>query len=119
MIFIMYGIVQTAFSVVIRMSNMGEEPYVHWEWPSGHNQNQIGEMMMKPNYLLILIITATFLVLPACDQTKTGTEKAMDNVDDALDRRPGEKARDAIEDAGDKLEDAGKEIKESVKDATN
>lgn len=75
--------------------------------------------MIKPNYLLIPIITAIILALPACDQPKTGTEKVVDNINDALDRRPGEKALDAAEDAGDKLEDAGKEIKESVKDATN
>lgn len=74
---------------------------------------------MKPHYLFILLITTTILVLPACDQPQTGTEKAMNKVDDVLDRRPGEKVRDAAEDASDKLEDAGKEIKESVKDATN
>lgn len=74
---------------------------------------------MKLSYLYILMITAALVVLPACDQPKTGTEKAMDNVDDALDRRPGEKVRDAAEDASDKLEDVGKDIKESVKDATN
>lgn len=74
---------------------------------------------MKLTYLYMLMIAATLMALPACDQPKTGTEKVMDNVDDALDRRPGEKARDAAEDASDKLEDAGKDIKESVKDATN
>ena len=74
---------------------------------------------MKPYYLLILIITATILVLPACDQPQTGSDKVMNKVDDALDRRPGEKARDAAEDIGNELEDAGGEIKESVKDATN
>jgi hypothetical protein len=76
-------------------------------------------MKMKLTYLYMLMIAATLMVLPACDQPKTGTEKVMDNVDDALDRRPGEKARDAAEDASDKLEDVGKDIKESVKDATN
>jgi len=74
---------------------------------------------MKPYFLLTLIITATILVLPACDQPQTGTEKVMDKVDDALDRRPGEKVLDAAEDLGDELEDAGGEIKESIKDATN
>lgn len=74
---------------------------------------------MKLSYLYMLMIAATIMMLPACDQPKTGTEKVMDNVDDALDRRPGEKVRDAAEDASDKLEDVGKDIKESVKDATN
>ncbi len=72
---------------------------------------------MKPYYLLILIITATILMLPACDQTQTGSEKVMNKVDDALDQRPGEKIRDAAEDAGDNLEDAAEEIKDSAKDA--
>jgi len=74
---------------------------------------------MKPYYLLILIITVTILMLPACDQIQTGSEKVMNEVDDALDRRPGEKVRDAAEDAGDDLEDATEEIKDSAKDATN
>ena len=74
---------------------------------------------MKPYYFFILIIAATILVLPACDQPQTGTDKVMNKVDDALDRRPGEKVRDATEDLGNELEDAGGEIKESVKDATN
>jgi len=74
---------------------------------------------MKPYYFFILIIAATILVLPACDQPQTGTDKVMNKVDDALDRRPGEKVLDAAEDAGDDLEDAAEEIKDSVKDATN
>jgi len=49
-----------------------------------------------------LIIVAIILVLSAC-----------------LDRRPGEKVRDAAEDVSDELKGAGKEIKEKVKDATN
>lgn len=40
----------------------------------------------------------------------------MNKVDDALDRRPGEKVRDAAEDVGHELDDAAKEIKESTKD---
>ena len=66
-----------------------------------------------------LIIVAIILVLSACDQNKTGSEKVMDNANDILDRRPGEKVRDAAEDVDDELKGAGKEIKETVKDATN
>lgn len=66
-----------------------------------------------------LIIAAAILALSACDQNQTGSEKVMDNANDILDRRPGEKVRDAAEDIGDKLKGAGKEIKEEVKDATN
>ncbi len=74
-------------------------------------------MKMKTYYLLILIIGATFLTLSACDNKQTGSEKVMNKVDDALDRRPGEKIRDAAEDAGHELDDAAKAIKESAKDA--
>ena len=70
---------------------------------------------MKPYYLLI--IAAMILVLPACDQTQTTSEKVMNKVDDALDRRPGEEVRDAAEDISHELEDAAKEIKEGTKDA--
>lgn len=72
---------------------------------------------MRPYYFFIFMIAGLILVLPACDQIQTGTNKVMDKVDDALDRRPGEKARDATEDLGNELEDASEEIKESVKDA--
>lgn len=65
------------------------------------------------------IIVAAILMLAACDQNKTGGEKVMDNANDILDRRPGEKVLDATEDASDELKGAGKEIKEKVKDATN
>ncbi len=74
---------------------------------------------MKPYYLLILIITATFLALSACDNKQTGSEKVMNKVDDALDRRPGEKVRDAAEEVVQEIDDAAKEIKESAKDAGN
>jgi hypothetical protein len=80
-------------------------------------QTNNGEINMKPYYLLILIIGATLLTLPACDNNQTGSEKVMNKVDDALDRRPGEKIRDAAEDVGHELDDAAKEIKESAKDA--
>ncbi|WP_297324343.1 hypothetical protein [Nitrosomonas sp.] len=72
---------------------------------------------MKQYYALILIVA--ILALSACDQNQTGSEKVMDNANDILDRRPGEKVRDAAEDVGDELKGAGKEIKETVKDATN
>jgi len=80
-------------------------------------QTNNGEINMKPYYLLILIIGATLLTLPACDNKQTGSEKVMNKVDDALDRRPGEKIRDAAEDVGHEFDDAGKAIKESAKDA--
>lgn len=73
--------------------------------------------MMKYTYLLILMMTATILALPACNQTKTGTEKVVDNVNDALDRRPGEQVLDAAEDASDTAKDTGDTLKDNVNDA--
>ena len=76
----------------------------------------IVEAMKTP---LLLIALATLLVLPSCEQDKPVAGKAKDGINDALDRRPGEKVRDAAEDAADAVKDAGKEAKEAVKDATN
>lgn len=69
---------------------------------------------MKP---YSMIPFAVFLAFAGCDQKTTG-EKVKDKVDDALDRRPGEKARDAAEDLKDAAKDAGRDIKGAVKDAT-
>ncbi len=71
---------------------------------------------MNPCYPLII---AALMTLSACDQNNADSSAVKDNVNDVLDQRPGEKARDAAEDAGDKLKGAGKEIKETIKDATN
>ena len=71
---------------------------------------------MKPLYLLIT--AAALLASPACKKQST-TDKAKDGINDALDRRPGEKVRDAAEDAADAIKEAGKDAKDAVKDATN
>lgn len=68
---------------------------------------------MKPFSIISLAIVLAFA---GCEQKTTG-EKVKDKVDDALDRRPGEKARDAAEDLKDAAKDAGREIKGAVKDA--
>ena len=70
---------------------------------------------MKLHHLLF--VTATLLALPACEKKST-SEKVKDGINDALDRRPGEKVRDAAEDAKDAVKDAGKDVKDAVKDAT-
>ena len=75
-----------------------------------------GFAVMKP-YSLVLV-AAAILVLPACEQ-RTTSEKVGNAVDDALDRRPGEKVRDAAEDTGDAIKEAGKDLKDAAKDATN
>ena len=61
--------------------------------------------------LLCAAILPTFI---ACEKKpQTTGEKIKDGVNDALDRRPGEKLRDAGED----LKDAAKDAKDAVKDA--
>ena len=65
-----------------------------------------------------LILTATLFALTACEPKQTTSEKVKDKVNDALDRRPGEKVRDAAEDTKDAVKDAAKDIKGAVKDAT-
>ena len=67
--------------------------------------------------LKLLLVVAALLTLPACEK-QTPAEKAKDAVNDALDRRPGEKVRDAAEDAKDAVKEAAKDVKNEVKDAT-
>jgi hypothetical protein len=55
------------------------------------------------------------LAMTGCERDDTIGEK----VDDALDRRPGEKVRDAGEDVKDAVKDAADDSKDAVKDATN
>jgi hypothetical protein len=66
--------------------------------------------------LKLLMVVAVLLTLSACEK-QSPTAKAKDAVDDALDRRPGEKVRDAAEDAKDAVKDAAKDVKNGVKDA--
>ena len=70
---------------------------------------------MKLHYL---ILPFALLALAACEPKKTTGEKVKDSVNDALDRRPGEKVRDAAEDTKDAVKDAAKDLKSAVKDAT-
>ena len=66
--------------------------------------------------LKLLMVVAVLLTLSACEK-ESPTAKTKDAVDDALDRRPGEKVRDAAEDAKDAVKDAAKDVKNGVKDA--
>lgn len=68
--------------------------------------------------LHFLILSAALFAIPACQEKATTTDKAKDSINDALDRRPGEKTRDAAEDATDAVKDAAKDVKDAVKDAT-
>ncbi len=68
--------------------------------------------------LLSWIALSTLLALPACDRNKPITGKFKDGLNDALDRRPGEKVRDTVEDTTDAVKDAGEEIEDAVKDSS-
>lgn len=74
--------------------------------------------MQTPMKFRHSILAAILLAAAACEPKQTTTEKVKDKVNDALDRRPGEKVRDAAEDAKDAVKDAGKDLKRAVKDAT-
>ncbi|SDW70084.1 hypothetical protein [Nitrosomonas oligotropha] len=47
--------------------------------------------------MLILVVVALIPMLPACSQNQSGSEKIMDKVGDALDKRPNERVLDAAE----------------------
>jgi hypothetical protein len=66
-----------------------------------------------------IIAAVTILaVIPSCEEKKkTVTEEVKENVNDALDRRPNEKLKDAAEDIHDAVKDAAKDTKDAVKDA--
>ncbi len=72
---------------------------------------------MKLSYFLI--ITIALLTLSACEQKEPDTsELIMDKIDDALDRRPNEKARDAIEDFSDSVNNTIDEFHEELEEIT-
>lgn len=52
---------------------------------------------MKSYYFIVLTIATAILILPACSQNQSSTEKVIDNIGDALDERPGERTHDATE----------------------
>ena len=67
-------------------------------------------------------ISTLFLALPivlalvACEQKPDSTtEQIKDKVNDALDRRPNEKLKDAAEDIRDGAKSAIKDLKEATK----
>lgn len=67
----------------------------------------------------LIIPTAVLLMASACERNQTPAEKVGNKVDDALDRRPGEKVRDAAEDAKDAVKDAAGDTKDAAKDVSN
>ena len=65
----------------------------------------------------LLLLLPLLLAVTACEPKTSSGDKIKNSVDDALDRRPNEKLRDAAEDVRDGVEDAAKEIKDAAKDA--
>jgi type IV pilus biogenesis protein CpaD/CtpE len=59
-----------------------------------------------------VLLTVAVAVFAGCDQKpKSTTEQVKDKVNDALDRRPNEKLRDAAEDVRDGVKEAVKDLK--------
>jgi len=65
----------------------------------------------------VLLLALPFvLALAACEQKPASTtEQVKDKVNDALDRRPNEKLKDAAEDIRDGAKSAVKDLKEAGK----
>ena len=74
---------------------------------------------MKTTRTLLLAFPLLF-ALAACNKPPEPTlgSNNKDSINDALDRRPNEKPRDAVEDIGDAAKRAGGDVKDAVKDAT-
>jgi type IV pilus biogenesis protein CpaD/CtpE len=59
-----------------------------------------------------VLLAVAVAVFAGCDQKpKSTTEQVKDKVNDALDRRPNEKLRDAAEDVRDGVKEAVKDLK--------
>jgi hypothetical protein len=66
--------------------------------------------------LRLLFAFSLLLPLAACDQKPASTaEQIKDKVNDALDRRPNEKLKDAAEDLRDGAKVAVKDLKDATK----
>ena len=72
---------------------------------------------MTMKVLTWIFIAAALCAAPACKK-KAPMDSMQNGINDALDRRPGEKVLDATEDAKDAVKDAAGDIKEAVHDAT-
>ncbi|MFZ1244273.1 MAG: hypothetical protein WAR41_04335 [Azonexus sp.] len=71
---------------------------------------------MKKPYALLLALPL-LCALAACDKPADLSSNAKNSINDALDRRPQEKIRDAAEDAGDAIKKGAGDVKDAVKDA--
>ena len=68
-------------------------------------------------HLPLLLLAASLAALPGCAPKEQPLERARDAVDDALDRRPAEKLRDAAEDAKDAAVEMKDEAQKSLEEA--
>ena len=68
---------------------------------------------MKMQRKLFILVAASLITLPACDQSKDANKK--DGIKDALDIRPNEELRDLGEDMDKAAKDVGRDIKNAVK----
>ena len=68
---------------------------------------------MSRTFRLLMLVLPLALSISACEPKK-GTDELKDKVNDALDRRPNEKLRDAAEDVRDGVKDAVKDVKEAA-----
>lgn len=69
-------------------------------------------------FSLLLFALPFVLALGACDKAPSPSSNAQNSLNDALDRRPNEKLRDAAEDTSDAVKRAAGDVKDAVKDAT-
>ena len=68
---------------------------------------------MKQYRPLLLLVVASVLTLPACEQTPNANK--TDGIKDALDVRPNEELRDLGEGVGKAAKDVGRDIKDAIK----
>jgi hypothetical protein len=64
---------------------------------------------------IIFAAGMTCILLVSCDDRP---KSLGDKIEDGLNTRPNEKAKDTAEDIGDAVKDAAEETKDAVKDAT-
>ncbi len=67
------------------------------------------------NAVLLLALPFVFAMAGCEQKPKSTTEQVKDKVNDALDRRPNEKLKDAAEDVRDGAKSAVKDLKEATK----
>jgi hypothetical protein len=92
----------------------GPRDVIHPESLFSHVIQISKEFAMKLSRLLLAV--GMVFALAGCDQKpKSAAEQIKDKVNDALDRRPNEKLRDAAEDIRDGVKEAAKDLRDAAK----